>query len=309
MSELDLLVIGDVNPDIILTGGDLEPRYGQPNIPIRGADLVVGGSAAITAMGAARLGLGVGVCSVVGDDVAGRLVRDELENAGVNTEHLRIDESTPTGMSIIFVRGEERAILTASGTISALAPAALDRLPDFPARHVHSSSFFLMNRSFRSALPAALARFRNAGATTSLDTGWDSAEEWDLDDVFRQLDLFLPNRAELRAVTRRGSIDDAMAVASDRGVDVAVKLGRKGGAILIDDEVFRVGAPDAAGFVDAVGAGDSFNAGYLTGFLTGANSAESIRLAVAAGTLSTRGHGGTATQATREEANHLAHQI
>ncbi|MEN8113468.1 MAG: PfkB family carbohydrate kinase, partial [Actinomycetota bacterium] len=150
---------------------------------------------------------------------------------------------------------------------------------------------------------------RAAGVTTSIDTGWDPDDEWMLDDVFRHLDLFLPNRAELRAATRRGSINDAMAVVVERGVDVATKLGRKGGATIVGGEVIHVDAPDAPVFADAVGAGDSFNAGYLAGILSGDDPAAALRLAVAAGTLSTRSPGGTTGQATREEVEHLASQL
>ncbi|MEN8235755.1 MAG: carbohydrate kinase family protein, partial [Actinomycetota bacterium] len=192
MSDLDLLVIGDANPDIILSGGDLEPRYGQAKTAIRQAGLVVGGSAAIVAMGAARLGMSVGICGVVGDDAAGRLIREELTGAGVQTDCLRTEPTLPTGISVIFVRDDDRAIMTASGTISALSPKGLDRLPDSPARHVHVGGFYLMSETFRSALPGAFARFRAAGVTTSIDTGWDPDDEWMLDDVFRHLDLFLP---------------------------------------------------------------------------------------------------------------------
>ncbi|MEN8234924.1 MAG: PfkB family carbohydrate kinase, partial [Actinomycetota bacterium] len=147
---------------------------------------------------------------------------------------------------------------------------------------------------------------RAAGVTTSIDTGWDPDDEWMLDDVFRHLDLFLPNRAELRAATRRGSITDAMTVVADRGVAVVAKLGRKGGATLVDGESLHVEAPAVSDIVDAVGAGDSFNAGYLAGILSGEDPAAALRLAVAAGTLSTRSAGGTTGQATREEAVHLA---
>ena len=306
VSDLDLLVVGDVNPDLVLSGGDLEPRYGQAKVAIPRADHVVGGSAAIVATGAARLGVRVGVCGVVGDDPAGRLVSDELRTAGVSTSYLRVDPSLPTGISVIFVRSDDRAILTSSGSISALGPDGLGRLPDRPARHVHSSGYYLMNEAFTSALPEAFARFRAAGATTSIDTGWDPDDEWALDGVFAHLDLFLPNRAELRAATRRGSITDAMAVVREQGVDVAVKLGRKGGAAVVDGEPIRVGAPEPESFADAVGAGDSFNAGYLAAMLSGASVAHALRLAVAAGTLSTRRSGGTAGQATRDEAEALA---
>lgn len=306
MTDLDLLVVGDVNPDLILSGGDLQPRYGQVETLVDHADLVAGGSASIAAIGAARLGLRVGICGVVGDDAAGRLMRDCLSDAGVDIRHLRTETSLPTGISVILSRRDDRAILTATGTITALSPGDLDRLPDRPARHVHAASYYLMNAEYRIALPDAFRRFRSAGATTSIDTNWDPDEKWDLAAVFGHLDLFLPNKAEIRAVTRRGSIDHAIQYAVERGPSVVVKLGSKGGATLVDGDVVTVAAPIVPDFVDAVGAGDSFNAGYLVGFLEGKDPLEALRLAVAAGTLSTRRAGGTSGQGTREEAAELA---
>jgi sugar/nucleoside kinase (ribokinase family) len=167
MSDLDLIVIGDANPDLILTGDDLTPEFGQIEKFIDRADLVVGGSASITAIGAARLGLSVGLCSVIGNDAAGRFMEASLAGAGVDTRYLRVDPSIPTGMSIIFMRGNDRAILTAPGTIDAVGADDLARLPDAPARHVHISSYFLTADSFRSALPGTLRRFRGTGTTTS----------------------------------------------------------------------------------------------------------------------------------------------
>ena len=309
MTGLDLLVIGDVNPDLIVSGGSLEPRYGQVETLVERADLVAGGSASITAIGAARLGLRVGICGVVGDDAAGRLMRDCLTDAGVDTERLRIDPVLPTGMSVILTRRDDRAILTAPGTITALSSDDLEALPDMPARHVHAASYYLMSDTFRRALPVAFRRFRASGTTTSIDTNWDPDEEWNLDSVFGDLDLFLPNQAEIRAVTQRGSINEAMMRIAARGPAVAVKLGPKGAATLMNDEAVRVGAPELSEYVDAIGAGDSFNAGFLAARLSGANPLESLRLAVATGTLSTRSAGGTASQPTRDEADRLASTI
>jgi bifunctional ADP-heptose synthase (sugar kinase/adenylyltransferase) len=75
---LDLLVLGDANPDLVLLG-DVEPAFGQAERLVERAHLTVGGSGAIAACGAARLGLRVGFCGVVGDDLFGRFLRARLE--------------------------------------------------------------------------------------------------------------------------------------------------------------------------------------------------------------------------------------
>jgi sugar/nucleoside kinase (ribokinase family) len=309
MSDLDLIVIGDANPDLIITGDDLVPEFGQVEKIIERADLVVGGSASITAIGAARLGLRVAICSVIGDDAAGRFMEASLAGAGVDTRYLRVDSSLPTGMSIIFMRGDDRAILTAPGTIDAVGADDLEHLPDVPARHVHVASYFLTGDGFRSALPAALRRFRSAGVTTSIDTNWDPQERWNLGPVLDTIDLFLPNEAEVKAVAGRRSVEEAMTALASGGPSIVVKRGSEGAVALVGGVWTEAGPPEFDEFVDAVGAGDSFNAGYLAGILTGSEPAGALRLALAAGTLSTRRTGGTGGQATREEADALASSI
>ena len=115
MAEFDVLVVGDANPDLLLRG-DVRPRFGQVEQLLTGADLVLGGSATITAAGCARLGLRTAALAAVGDDVFGRVVREALTERGV--ELLAVPaEGVPTGLSVILSPpGEDRAILTLPGT-------------------------------------------------------------------------------------------------------------------------------------------------------------------------------------------------
>ena len=299
--ELDLLVLGDANPDVIVSAPGIEPRFGQAEQLVDSATLVVGGSGAITAMGAARLGLRVGLCAVVGDDDSGRLMTVKLTEAGVDLASLIVDAYRPTGMSVILNRGDDRAVLTASGTISALTPDDLDALPDRPARHVHAASYYLMSDEYRAALPGAFERFRAAGVTTSVDTNWDPSERWDVDALLRETDVFLPNEAELGAITRSPILDRALAVVGELGCDVAVKRGERGGVARVGQTIYRALRTPPVEYVDAVGAGDTFDAGYLAGRLLGRDSATALAMAVIAGSLSTAGAGGTDAQPTVDE--------
>jgi len=306
VSELDLLVLGDVNPDVIVGGPDVEARFGQVEQLVDHASLVVGGSACITAVGAGRLGLTVGLCGVVGDDDVGWFMTNRLAEARIDPSHVRRDPSGPTGMSVILDRGHDRAIFTAPGTIAALSSSDLAALPDRPARHVHVASYYLMSDSFRDALPSALRRFRAAGVSTSVDTNWDPTGQWRLADLLAETDVFLPNGNELMAVTKAQTVRDALADPRLDGRDVVVKRGELGAFARLNGAVLSVAATPPPTFCDAVGAGDTFNAGYLAGRLTGADPERSLRLAVAAGTLSTRGVGGTAAQPDRSEAESWA---
>lgn len=293
MSELDLLVLGDVNPDLLLSGVRDQPRFGQIEQLVESSTLTVGGSATITAVAAARLGLSSGVCGVVGSDHFGEFMTAAVRDSGVDCNRIRLSAHGTTGISVILAQALDRAILTAPGTIAELGADDLAALPDRVARHVHVASYFLMSDVYREALPAALRRFRSAGVSTSLDTNWDPDEMWQLDSVLDATDIFLPNAAELLAISGKSSLSEALLVVGSRCPCVVTKLGANGAVGWSEGVALSVAATKSAGFVDAVGAGDCFNAGYLTGLLRARSPSDCLRLAVATGTLSTRGRGGT----------------
>jgi sugar/nucleoside kinase (ribokinase family) len=305
MSDLDLLILGDLNPDLVLKGQDIRPRFGQVETIVDSADLVIGGSAAIAAVGASRLGLSVGLCAVVGDDPRGQTIREMVEAEGVDTGSVRTAVGVSTGLTVILAERDDRAILTFPGTIEALSVDDLALLPDAPARHVHVASYFLMSGAYQAGLPAHLLRFKNAGCTISLDTNWDPSQRWDLTDILGAVDVLLPNEEECLAITSEGTIEDAIRTLGNIVSTIAVKLGKRGGAVLSEGTITTVSADLSGSFVDAIGAGDSFDAGFIAGMLAHQSTSGALELAVAAGTLSTRGIGGTAAQPNIEEVTHL----
>ena len=304
MTSLDVSVLGDINPDLVLTG-DVEPAFGQVEQLVDSADLVVGGSAAIAACGMARLGLRTAIIGVVGDDTFGRFMLSELVKREVDTKGCTTTSDRPTGVSVILSRGEDRAILTASGTIGDLTTSMVDPAIVARSRHVHVSSYYLQPR-LHSDLPAMFAALREQGLTTSLDPNWDPSEAWTgIMELLPHVDYFLPNAQEACAITGRSDVESAAAALAAEGSVVVVKLGAEGGLVCAATEVGRRGAPPTE-VVDTTGAGDSFDAGFLTGRLTGLSLDDSLALAVACGSLSTRGAGGTAAQPTFAEAREHA---
>jgi ribokinase len=299
MSAPDVLVIGDANPDLLLTG-DAVPEFGQAETLVDGADLVLGGSAAIVACGLARLGVATALAATVGDDLYGGFVRDALSWRGVDTRWLRTDPSVPTGLSVILSAGE-RAILTHPGTIASTGPEVVDEALLTAVRHVHSASYFLQPL-LTPHLPRLLARARAGGATTSVDTNFDPARAWHgIDSVLGQTDVLMPNATELRALTGRSDLDAAARVALDLGCWVALKAGADGGTLWeAPDVVRRAPAPPVAP-VDTTGAGDNFDAGFISAMVDGLPGEECLARAVLCGSLSTCGVGGTAAQPTRAE--------
>lgn len=299
--EYDLLVVGDANPDVVLTGAPRRPAYGQREELVERGELVLGGSGAITACGAARLGLRTAFVGRVGADAAGRLVLGMLAERGVDTRHCVVDER-PTALTVVLARegAGGRAILTAPGCLPYLTA---DDVPGHllrAAAHVHVSSYFLQP-GLAAGLPAL---FGQARGTTSLDTNDDPAGEWrGLDEVLKTAGVLLPNAAEALAITGEPAVEKAAEALARRGVLPVVKDGRDGALAWADGAAVRVPAPyvPEAEIADTVGAGDSFNAGFIAARLRGLDLPGSLRVAVACGSLSTRAAGGTAAQPTWDE--------
>jgi sugar/nucleoside kinase (ribokinase family) len=310
--DIDLLVVGEINPDVVVTDPDPRPVFGQVERLVEDVRLTIGSSSAITACGAARLGLRVAMVGVVGDDPLGRFMLDALTARGVDVDPCRVSPDRPTGASVILGNGTDRAILTARGTIGDVGMEDVSATLLARARHVHVGSFFLQSRLARD-VPALFHAAREAGATTSIDPNWDPSGSWD--GGFRAAaaaaDVVLPNAAEVRRLTGLAGVEDgardiAEADVGGRGRTVAVKLGADG-ALCIGPggEVVRADALPVTP-VDTTGAGDSFDAGFLAGWLDERPLEEVLRLAAACGSLSTRAVGGTEGQPTREEAEAAA---
>ncbi|MFF0533794.1 carbohydrate kinase family protein [Streptomyces coelicoflavus] len=303
--NLDLLVVGDANPDVVVGPLDSPLAFGQREQLVPGGALTLGGSAAIMACGAARLGLRVAFAGRVGDDDAGRYVRDTLDAHGVDTSALLVDPRLPTPLTVILTRGDDRAIVTAPGTLPATTAADVPAELLSTARHVHAASYFLLP-GLAAALPELLRTARAHGATTSLDTNDDPAGRWDpagLDAVLPHTDYLLPNAAEARQLAGLGTPDlgKCAAVLAGRGPTVVVKNGAEG-ALCHDGRTLLTTSGVPARPVDTVGAGDSFDAGFVAALLTGLALPEALELAAVCGALSTRAHGGTTAQPTWDEA-------
>jgi sugar/nucleoside kinase (ribokinase family) len=269
------------------------------------ATLTVGGSGTIFAMGAAQLGLRVAYCGVVGDDTFGRFMLDHLHRRNIDTQGVIIDRTLKTGLSVILNVPGDRAILTHLGAIDALRAGQVDPTLVAQSRHVHITSFFLQH-NLRPGLAKLLAQARAVGTTVSLDTNWDPNERWDdgLSDVLANTDVFLPNEQEALAISRSTTLDDALTKLAATIPTVAVKCGAQGA-------ICRRGAQTARdpGFpamvVDTTGAGDTFNAGFLYGWLHHWELPEALALGCACGSLSTRAAGGVTAQPTIEQAQLL----
>jgi sugar/nucleoside kinase (ribokinase family) len=282
--QYDVITFGDTCVDLVVTGGDVVPRFGQVEQLVDDYAIELGGSCCIFACQAARLGLRVGILGRVGDDEFGRLVLRRLGECGVDTGHVAVDPALKTGLGIALCQDGDRAILTYVGSIDALRP---DHVTDeflASAHHLHHGSFFL-HTQLRPVLPSIFERARRLGLTTSLDTNWDPCEEWNstLAQVLSLTDVFMPNEQEALCVTGCPDVESAAAHAIERGVSVvAVKRGMDGASVCDGCETYACSVEPTAGG-DSVGTGDSFDAGFLAGWLRGLPPQECLDIACRCG--------------------------
>jgi len=293
MPRFDVTIAGELNLDLIL--------YGLPEqlLPEREllADrmmLTLGSSSAIFAHNLAALGSRVGFQSRIGDDPLGQIALERLKQGGVDVSKVRIvPGATTTGLTVILHHESWRNILTYSGTIAELTwnDLDLDYLAD--SRHFHFCSYYLQ-RGLRPRVGELLHTMKSRAVTVSLDTNDDPDDRWggDLQQILRYVDVFLPNEREACKAAGTEDLETAVQKLSEFVPLVVVKLGRKGAMAQRGKERF-VGPAREVVAIDAVGAGDSFDAGFLHEYLRGSDLPTCLASGNLAGALSTTRPGGT----------------
>ena len=301
MKKFDILVPGELNPDLIITDPDLNPRFGQAEVLVQDAALTPGASSVIFACGAARLGLKVAFIGVVGKDMFGQFMLDALSSRGVDTSHIIVDPNQKTGLTVILNRVDDRAMLTHLGAINALRA---EQIPDgllSKTRHLHLASYFLQT-NLQPDVPQLFRRARSLGLTTSMDTNWDPEERWSgVHELLPLTHVFLPNDNEAFALTGEREEQEAAEVLANDCEVVALKMGAKGAIAVTCDTRFQAPAIPVQ-VVDTVGAGDTFDAGFIYGYLQGWSLDKALKLGITCGSLSTQKSGGLEGQPTLEEA-------
>lgn len=288
----DVTIAGEINLDLIL--------YGLPAaMPLERELLAsdfhstLGSSSAILAHNLAVLGARVGFITQVGRDPLGKLALERLGESGADTTQTTFNDHRATGVTVLLHHGAERHILTFPGTMSELTVADLDFDYLCSSRHFHLSSLFLQS-GLAPGLPELFRQLKKAGLTLSLDTNDDPSGAWGgvLDELLGLIDLLLPNEIELCRIAQRDTLDGALAALAARVPCIAVKCGSRGSVVQKGTERFTA-PPVAVTPIDTIGAGDSFNAGFLFAWLQGLPPDVCARAGNIAGALSTLRPGGT----------------
>jgi sugar/nucleoside kinase (ribokinase family) len=302
VKRYDVITFGDMCVDLIVSGGDIVPRFGQVEQLVGDYALEMGGSCCLFACQAAKLGLRTAILGRVGNDAFGRLILDRLEGCGVNTAYVAVDPSLKTGLGIALCREDDRAILTYMGSISAIR---VDDVTDgffASAHHLHYGSYFL-HAGLLPHAPAILRRARALGLTVSLDTNWDPAERWNstLQEALSLTDLAFPNEQEALRISGASTLQDAMDAFLAWGVSVvALKQGARGASAYDGQSSYGCSVKPAMGG-DSIGAGDSFDAGFVAGWLSGLRLPECLELACTCGAAVAGATGGLRGQPCRDQ--------
>lgn len=290
-----VLVIGELNVDLILNHIDGFPKIGT-EILSSDLTLTLGSSSAIFASNLSAQGVDVSFLGMIGDDQFGSLVLDTLQKNKVNTKNIIQSKIHKTGVTVVLNYDMDRANVTYPGAMNFLSLKNLEELDLEEFNHVHISSIFLQPL-INKDLVSILKLCKSKGLTTSLDPQWDPDENWilDLENTIPLLDIFLPNIQEFLAITKSVDIKQGINNFNKGYNTLAIKQGENGATVYQKEHPSIIQSAFLnENVADCIGAGDSFDAGFIYGFIQGFPLEKCLERANIMGAANTFAAGGTA---------------
>jgi len=304
----EVVVIGELNVDIILNQIEGFPEMGKEKLA-QGMNITLGSSSAIFASNLSTLGTSVAFIGKIGKDSFASVVLDSLNSKSVDTSYIIQSETLNTGATIVLNYDQDRAMVTFPGAMEGLKIEDIDFTFLSTARHLHFSSIFLQP-GIREQLPLLFAKAKSFGLTTSLDPQWDPAEQWDvaLAELLPVVDVFLPNKAEFFLLTGSESLEDGMKKINEIAPNLIliVKDGSNGAYGWQAGKLIHQPAFLNTKVVDCIGAGDSFNAGFIHAFINGSSVEKCLEKGALTGAISTTRSGGTGAFKNLESIREIA---
>ena len=295
-----ILVIGELNVDIVATGLRSVPEMGS-EILAENCELTLGSASAIFAAGMAKLGHEVTFFSHVGQDYFGDFCLRTLKELGVSTRHVTRKADEKTGVTIALSGKRDRALVTYAGAVATFKADSIDETAMSRHHHLHLTSYYLQT-ALRPSFARLFQQAKAVGLTTSFDPNSDPGDKWDrkIDAVLNYTDVLFVNEREAMKLTRSNTLDDALKTLGAKVSCAVVKRGARGASAIQNEKRFK-----DSGFkisaIDTTGAGDSFDAGFISAYLRKAPLAECLRIGNACGALSAMSVGGTTGQPTQPE--------
>ena len=293
VKKFDVLVVGELNIDLILDGLHQFPEVGKEILADK-MMYTLGSSSAIFAANLSALGISVSYCGCIGDDDFGKKIVADLKAKGVNTGSVILNKTANTGITVVINVRQDRAMVTYPGAMNELAEQDVTDAMLMNAKHLHVSSVFIQP-SLKPGLANLFERAKNFGLTTSLDPQWDPSEQWqaDWENLLPNVDVFLPNIEELKNITKKSSVTEALNSIKNLANIIVVKNSVEGATAFYKDEMIEQAAFTNHEFFDAIGAGDSFDAGFIKQFIQGKPLKKCAELGALCGAINTTSYGGT----------------
>jgi ribokinase len=302
-----IIVFGSINMDLVTKS----PRLPMAGETLQGYEFFTapGGKGANQAVAAARLGIPTQIVGRLGDDEFGRQLRRSLQESGVNTDRILVDQAASSGVAVITVddAGENNIIIVA-GTNGRVNHQDIDRLTDLLPG---AAALLLQLEIPLPAVIAAAQAARRAGVSVILDP---APAKGDIPpELYPLVDIITPNEIEAsQLVGFPVDGQEAAAKASvelrQRGVgSVIVKLGDRGVFCATGEETFFVPAFSVQA-VDTVAAGDAFNGGLAAALAEGRSLREAVVWGAAAGAISATKAGAQPSLPDRETFNNFLTQ-
>lgn len=292
MATFDVSVIGELNLDLILYGLPQELVLEREHLA-KELSITLGSSSAIFAHNLALLGNKVGFSSCIGSDPFGEICLKRLGESGVDLTRVRRLAGKTTGLTVILPQRKQRFILTYPGTMYEMTNRELEMGYLLNAKHLHLSSYFLQ-KGMRPHLIEIYRKAKEAGLSTSLDTNDDPEDRWsgDIQLLLKYVDILLPNEREACKLAQVDDTEKAAQVLSQKVPILVIKRGAQGAIAWKGKEKFSSFAP-VVDMADPVGAGDSFDAGFIHQYIRGVKLEDCLKFANVIGALSVTRAGGT----------------
>lgn len=303
----DITCLGILVADLVGKPVDKYPDRGKL-VLIDQLELHSGGCAANTGVALAKIGIDTAIIGKVGCDGLGDFMVNALERNGVSADGIVRDTKTGTSGTMVVVHSDgERDFIHYLGANATLVEDDINWDLIKGSKILHIAGSFLMPAFDGQPTANVLKKAQEMGIITSLDTCWDSKGQWMkvLEPCLQYMDYAVPSIEEARMVTGKHDPADVAKVFMDHGVKVVgLKMGEKGSYIRTADVEITVPrfTVDA---IDALGAGDSFAAGFLTGVLKGWDLEKTGRFANAVGACCVKALGATTGIKTLDETQTL----
>jgi sugar/nucleoside kinase (ribokinase family) len=273
IKSIDVLHVGIMCADIPLKIPYDTIDFTVDSIKLDEAAIVSGGDATNASQVMARLGKNVAVAAKIGNDLIGHVIKNSVEESGVNTAYVKMDTRSSTALSVVLINSKgNRCFLFYPGSMREFSMEDIDPAALQKARHINFGSFFAHPEMDRGGALELFKLAKASGATTSADITHDSYGTGfaGIKDSLRYVDYFMPSYIEgkyLTGETEPEKIADFI-IRETGDKTVVIKMGEEGCFIKSQGKCIRSRAFKTTA-VDTTGAGDNFVAGFLTGLTNG----------------------------------------